>query len=116
MKTEQIGQWEELSAEILSGMREWRVVHKRATLVEIETALDERLSRLRARMLEDVAQASEAVEGKGGTAVCPQCGGKVRMKGQKHPRRLQTQGGRDIVLEREHGTCTACGAGFFPSG
>ncbi len=36
MKTEQIGQWEEMSAEILSGMREWRVVHKRATLAEIE--------------------------------------------------------------------------------
>ena len=116
MDTEQVEQWQELSEEILSGMRDWRVAHKRATLNEIEAALDERLWRLRARMLADVAMASEAVEGAGGTAVCPQCGAEVQMKGQKHERRLQTQGGREIVLEREHGVCPACGAGFFPSG
>lgn len=116
MKTEQIEQWQELSEEILSGMKEWREAHKRATLNEIEVALDERLWRLRARMLADVALVSEAAEGEGGTAVCPQCGAKVRMKGKKHKRRLQTQGGREIVLEREHGVCTACGVGFFPSG
>ena len=116
MKTEQVERWQELSEEILSGMQEWRVAHKRATLNEIEAALDERLWRLRARMLADVALASEAVEGAGGTAVCPQCGAEGQMKGQKHKRRLQTQGGREIVLEREHGVCPTCGVGFFPSG
>jgi hypothetical protein len=40
--------WEALSAEILSGMREWRLHHPKATLREIEQALDHRWYRLRA--------------------------------------------------------------------
>ncbi len=43
--------WEALSHEILTGMREWRLQHPKATLPEIEAVLDERLARLRARML-----------------------------------------------------------------
>ena len=43
--------WEALSHEILTGMREWRLQHPKATLREIELALDERWYRLRARML-----------------------------------------------------------------
>jgi len=39
-------------------MKEWRVQHPRATLSEMEVALDESLNRMRARMLEDMALAS----------------------------------------------------------
>jgi len=42
--------WEALSHEILTGMREWRSQHPKATLREIEVALDQHLSRLRARL------------------------------------------------------------------
>jgi DNA-binding transcriptional regulator WhiA len=42
--------WQTLAAEALSSMADWRVQHPRATLREIETAVDERLSALRARM------------------------------------------------------------------
>ena len=41
----------ELSEEVITGMAEWRGQHPRATLSEIEAALDERLARVRARML-----------------------------------------------------------------
>lgn len=110
-------EWRELSEEILSGMREWRLQHARATLTEIEAAIDERLWQLRARMLEDVAMASSAVRGEGSeAAMCPDCGQPLRMQKTRRPRRLQTQGGREIVLERSYGVCAACGAGFFPSG
>lgn len=55
-------QRENLAAEIPSGMKEWRPQHPRATLKEIEAALDERLFRPRARMLEDAALASAAAD------------------------------------------------------
>jgi hypothetical protein len=45
--------WHELAEEVMTGMREWRVQHPKATFREIEAALDEGLGRLRARMLED---------------------------------------------------------------
>ncbi len=37
--------WHKLSEEVMSGMKEWRLRHPKATLSEIEDALDERLSR-----------------------------------------------------------------------
>ncbi len=43
MHTDFDQRWEELAAEILSGMKEWLLQHPRATLNEIEAALDERL-------------------------------------------------------------------------
>ena len=52
--------WEALSAEILSGMREWHLQHPKATLRENAEALDQRFYRLRARMLHDVALQSAA--------------------------------------------------------
>lgn len=47
--------WQKLSEEVLVGMKEWREQHPKATFTEIEEALDERLGRLRARMLQDSA-------------------------------------------------------------
>ena len=89
--------WRALSEEVLTGMKEWRFQHPRATLSEIEAALDERLARLRARMLEDAALASAAADwdvARGETPpVCPQCGASLQARGG-HPRQLQTQGGK----------------------
>lgn len=51
-------QWQKLSEEVLVGMKERRELHPKATFAEIEAALDERLGRLRARMLQDSALAS----------------------------------------------------------
>jgi len=110
-------QWEELSNEVLTGMKEWRLQHPKATLREIEAALDERLAHLRARMLQDMALASAAAEWVGTKAeerpVCPKCGGRLVSRGQRK-RRLQTHGGKEIELERAYGVCPTCGAGFFP--
>ncbi len=111
-------QWRELSEEVLTGMKEWRLQHPRATLSEIEAALDERLSRLRARMLADAALASAATDwGAASPTVprCPECGKPLRARG-RHPRQLQTQGGHDLTLQRAYGVCPNCQAGFFPPG
>ena len=111
--------WRELSEEVLTGMKEWRLEHARATFQEMETALDERLGRLRARMLQDAALASTAAEWDEAETearpVCAECGTPLTSRG-KEKRGLQTHGGQEVLLERSYGVCPACGAGFFPPG
>src|SRR5919198_1253504 len=89
--------WEALSAEILSGMREWR------------------LQRLRARMLQDLALQSTAAHWKETTAaespVCPACGSPLTLRG-KQPRRLKTHGGQQLTLNRSYGLCPKCKKGL----
>ena len=55
--------WEEQGEEIFAAVAHWRVAHPKATLAEIEHAVDEQMNRLRARMIEQAAQASAAAEG-----------------------------------------------------
>lgn len=120
-------QWADLSEEVLSGMRDWRVQHPQATLQEIETELDRRLARVRARMLEHLAQQSqaatwggakhEAVEhpegGRGAGPRCLQCATMLEPRGRK-TRRLRTQGDQELVLHRDYGVCAQCRRGLFP--
>jgi hypothetical protein len=68
----------ELTEEVATGMKEWRLQQPRTTFREIEAALDERLARVRARMLEDAALMSRAAEleaeGEGERLACPDFG------------------------------------------
>ncbi len=109
--------WWSLAQEVLTGMKEWRLQHPTATFSEIEAALDERLGRLRARMLEDAALASAATTwspaGDEPRPPCPACGAPLQSRGEQ-TRQLQTQAGQAISLTRSYGTCPACGAGLFP--
>ena len=52
--------WQAVSGEVLSGMKEWRLAHPRATFREIDQAVEERVNGLKARMLQDVALVSRA--------------------------------------------------------
>jgi YgiT-type zinc finger domain-containing protein len=112
-------EWERLVMEVLTGMREWRVAHPRATLVEIEAAVDERLDGLRARMVEDAALASRAARlrelPEAERPRCPECGQFLVERGRP-TRTLTVRGNRQIHLERSYGVCPACGAGHFPPG
>ena len=111
--------WRALSEDVLTGMKEWRLQHPRATLSEIEAALDERLARLRARMLADAALASAAADwdaARGDSPpVCPQCGTSLKDRGG-HARQLQTHGGQSVTLHRAYGVCPVCHTGLFPPG
>lgn len=111
--------WHQLSEEVITGMREWRLQHPRATFTEVERELDLRLSKLRARMLQDTALASSAADWGGsppeGRPVCPHCGQGL-VSGGKQQRHLQTQGGQEVVLERQYGVCPGCGTKLFPPG
>ena len=111
--------WRELSEEVITGMKEWRLQNLKATFAEIETELDLRLAKLRGRMLQDTALASSSTDWSrnrlGERPVCPDCGQELASSG-KRGRRLQTLGGQEVTLEREYGVCPACGGKLFPPG
>ena len=109
--------WHHLTEEIMTGMREWRAAHPTATLREMEQELDTRWTRVRARMLQDMALASAAADWAdtpaGQHPICPDCGTPLRLRGSD-TRTLQTHGGQSLALDRSYGVCPACGTGLFP--
>ncbi len=109
--------WEGSAQELFGGLREWRELHPRASLAEIEAELDRRLSRVRAQMLADLALASRAAEiGRVGPAErsrCAECGGRLVSAGRRR-RTLQTVNDQAVTLERDYATCRACGGRSFP--
>ena len=117
MKTETKAGWQEQGEELLRGVAEWREEHPRATLREIEAEIDKRLFELRARMISETANQSQQASWETGSqaVLCPKCGERLGKKGKKK-RKLQTQGGHEIELEREYGVCPKCGEGIFPPG
>jgi NADH pyrophosphatase NudC (nudix superfamily) len=119
MREEFEAKWHEVAEEVISGMKGWRVQHPRATLREIERALDERMAKMRVRMLTDAAMASEVADiaeiGETRRPVCPECGQAVEARG-KQERLLTSQANQIVRLERSYAVCPQCGAGFFPSG
>ena len=111
--------WKQVSDDMLSGVYEWRLHHPKATLTEIEAAIDERLARLRTKMLQDAALATPAADCRHASPDarprCPQCQTPLLPRGTQ-PRTLQTHGGRDVVLDRSYGVCPTCQVGLFPPG
>jgi YgiT-type zinc finger domain-containing protein len=119
MRSDFAAGWDELAEEVLSGMKAWRLQHPKATLGEIEAALDERLGKLRARMLQDAALASAAADIRAAQgAEQPQCAacGSVLVERTVAERQLLTQHNQVLVLARSYGVCPRCGAGVFPPG
>jgi hypothetical protein len=111
--------WLTKSAEILADIKAWRQAHPKATFVEIEAEVHQRLMQLEAQVLQDAALASESREwshtsGQAGP-VCPTCAIPLEARGE-HQRTLQGNGGQSVQLERTYGTCPKCGAGLFPPG
>ena len=98
-------------------LAEWRAAHPRATMWEIEGAVEEQLAKVRAELIEELAQKS-AVREMGRLAKeerprCEQCGSALRARGQQ-TRTLQGKGGQAVVLRRSYADCPTCGAGLFP--
>ena len=113
------GRWAQVVAEVTSGFADWRAAHPRATLRELEAALDERWARARARLLEDAALASRAADLTSQPVTerprCPDCGGTLQARGQRR-RRVTVTGDQTVELRRSYAVCPACGAGLFPPG
>ena len=111
--------WRPLSEELIAGIEEWRLQHPKATLREIEAAVDERLAELRARMLQDVALASRAADVSQGSPgerpVCLHCGTVVEPRGPRE-RQVTTHQGKTLRFTRSYVRCPTCQVGFFPPG
>ena len=113
------GRWAVEAESVWSGLADWRAAHPKATLNEIEAALDERLDRMRARLLGDLALASAAADVREASAAerprCERCGVMLQARGQSE-RTLLTQGGAEVPLRRTYVACPQCGDGTFPPG
>lgn len=109
--------WQPMSQEVIRAVRDWRRGHPRATLKEIETALDEQLARLRAHMLQDTALTSPTADlptmNESERPQCPQCGNVLNARGTE-TRTLVTEHDQPIALTRSYAACPHCGAGLFP--
>jgi uncharacterized protein with PIN domain len=118
MKAEFDGRWSELMGEAMKEVKQWRLSHPKAKLTEIEQALDEQLGQVRARMLEDLALASEAAhlnKQKPEWPKCPQCDEPLISRGRQM-RELETNQDQRLRLDRSYASCPRCGAGLFPPG
>ncbi len=112
--------WRNLTGELTRSMQDWRVAHPRATLREIEAALDAWLVRVRVQMLQDTASTSplcavRAAQAAGMAVPCSACGQALADQGLQ-TRRLTTQGEQVLQLERSYAVCPGCGTGLFPPG
>ena len=102
---------EELMAEVRSAMTTWRGRHPHATFAEIEQAVEEQLTRIRVRMLEQVVADGPKQE----RPVCRACGATMA-PGSPAERQLTVQGDEAVHLHRRYAVCPSCGAGLFPPG
>jgi hypothetical protein len=113
-------EWGALSAEVGRELTDWRAAHPRATLAEIERVVAEAMSRLQARVLRDLAQASAAADLSRTPAAerprCPDCGGPLEPGGRQERDVLTPRQAAALRLRRSYGTCTACGSGLSPPG
>ncbi|MBU6333185.1 MAG: hypothetical protein KGS47_02180 [Chloroflexi bacterium] len=110
--------WQQLTQDVTTEMRAWRLAHPKTTLRAIEVALDARLNQMRARMIEDRALAGSAADWAATPAAavprCPACDHPLEERGA-NSRTLQTHGGQARTMERTYGVCPACAAGQTPS-
>ena len=111
--------WHQEAEAVMGGMRQWRLQHPKATFREIEAEVDEKLSGMRARLLEDLALASRAADLQdkqlGERPRCAECKQPLESQG-KQDRTILTHGGKEVRLKRDYARCPACGGGLFPPG
>jgi ribosomal protein S27AE len=109
--------WQRLADEAWAGLAEWRHQPPKATLRDIEQAVDERLAGLRARMVEDAALVSAAADpyASDERPRCPRCGTTMQWEGRR-TRSVRTTYDGDLTLTRPYARCPACGTGLFPPG
>ena len=112
-------QWRDSFDKASEEVSQWRQTHRRARLSDIENAVDDRLAKVRAEMIEALIAESELTDL---TAVepdkrptCSQCGQSLVSNGRQ-TRKLITNHEQVIEVERSKGYCRACGTSSFPPG
>jgi transposase-like protein len=104
---------EEIGNELTRKMSQWRQANPKATLTEIEEAVEAELAQLRTQLVEAMIQ--ETPEASQEVPACPQCGQKMVKNGRRQ-RKLQSKEGQTLQLERQQWRCLSCGTTLFPPG
>jgi hypothetical protein len=104
---------EKKSQEAFQTIAQWNQEHPNATMAEIESAIDQQLDEVGARIIEEIAQTSFSSSVQSAPVCCPQCRARMHQRG-KHARHLKTRGDLEVTLERDYLSCPDCGYSFFP--
>lgn len=102
-----------VSDELAAKLKAWRQANPRATLTEIEEAVEAELAKIRKELVTALAEAGE--ESEGAAPHCPQCG-EAMVRNGRRKRRLQSKEGQTLQLERQQWRCLGCGTTLFPPG
>lgn len=92
----------------------WRRDHPRATLAELELAVEGALGTARGRLLSELAREQEAEASV--ADACPHCGAPLVRRGRKPRAVLVAQRTEPLRLERAYYACSSCGTSLFPPG
>lgn len=92
---------------------QWRQENHKATLTEIEEAVEAELAQIRKQLVERMASAD--VGSSQEEPACPHCGQNMVRNGRKK-RKLKAKEGETIELERMQWRCLGCGTTIFPPG
>jgi len=110
--------WATLNAQVQAALVAWRVAHPRATLSEIEAAVQDALTRLREQYLADLIHASDATDPTtlpdAARPRCATCGGILAPRGWQERTVLTAGQPTPVRLRRRYLVCAACGSGGFP--
>lgn len=89
----------------------WHATHPKATLAEIEVAVEEQIERLRTHLMKGQTEAGLSEE----HPMCQECGATMTPQARTK-RTLLLRGDQPLELERAYVVCPSCGAGLFPPG
>ena len=98
-------------SEAQDALAAWHATHPDATFVEIEQAVEEQITSLRAHLTQEQAGAGFQEE----RPLCRRCGSTMVAK-TRSTRRLVLRGEAPLDLERSYLVCPSCGDGLFPPG
>lgn len=104
---------EEMPDELAEKLKAWRQANPKATLTEIEEAVEAALARLRNEWVAELAEVGEESETE--APPCPQCG-QAMVRNGRRKRRLKSKEGQMLQLERQQWRCLGCGTTLFPPG
>ena len=107
LKAQMMAEAEEVIDNLLAGAGE----KERLMLSDIERLVRTAGQRMMERLTQDLVEAEAEV---GEIGICPECGQKMRYKGEK-ARHLATETG-EVNLKRAYYYCPKCRKGIFPPG
>ena len=110
--------WAEFDDMVNETLIRWRAEHPRATLAEIEQAIEEGIRQLRGRYLDDLAAASPTADlatmSVAERPACTKCGGTLQARGKRTRAVVSPGRSGPLRVRRSYAVCKACGNGFFP--